>query len=408
MIQADVLIIGAGPSGAAAGALLHKRGYDCCIIERETFPRFSIGESLLPQCMDILDEAGFLPAVQAHGFQLKDGARFLRHGEYATFEFGDQFTDGWGYTYEVQRADFDKILADEAEAQGVTIHYQRTIESVEIGAEEVVLMARDRDDQVHEYRGRFVLDASGFGRVLPRLLDLEKPSTFPVRQSMFTHIEDNIDWPGYIRDKILVTIHPENPDVWSWLIPFSNGRASVGVVAEQAFIEDLPGEIDDKLPAVLNQDAELAGILANAKFDTPVNTIVGYATDVTSLHGPRFALLGNAGEFLDPIFSSGVTIALRSASLAAAAVDRTLQGEAVDWDADFSEPLGYGVKAFKAYVETWYEGSLHDVFFAPFQQPRIKQMVCSILAGYAWDTENAYTDRARNRIEVLARLSRAE
>ena len=405
MHQADVLIIGAGPSGAAAGALLNKRGYKCCIIERESFPRFSIGESLLPHCMDVLAEAGFLDAVQAHGFQLKDGARFLRRGEYATFEFADQFTEGWGYTYEVQRAEFDKILADQAQAQGVQINYQQTVEEIDVSDQSVRLTARDSGGELQEYEGQFLLDASGFGRVLPRKLGLEKPSTFPVRQSIFTHIEDGIDWPGYDRDKILVTIHPENRDVWSWLIPFSNGRASVGVVAEQAFLDGVPGDLETKLTAIIHQDTELSQLLGNAKFDMPVNTLSGYATDVTSLHGPGFALLGNAGEFLDPIFSSGVTIALRSASLAAAAVDRTLKGEAVDWDKEFSEPLGYGVRTFKAYVETWYEGSLHDVFFAAVKQPRIKQMVCSILAGYAWDKANSYTDRAKSRIEVLSKLS---
>jgi len=401
----DVVIIGAGPSGAVAGALLNKRGHSCQIIERQHFPRFSIGESLLPHCMDFLDEAGMLEAVQAAKFQLKDGARFLRHGEYTVFEFGDQFTRGWGHTFEVVRAEFDKILADEAGRQGVKIHYGRTIERVSVDHNNVRAVATDEDGEQHEYHGRFLLDASGFGRVLPRLLDLEQPSSFPVRRSLFTHVRDNIDKNHFDRDKILVTIHPDNPDVWFWLIPFSNGRASVGVVAREEFFDSVSGDHEAKLKHLLGVDAELSRILADCEFDTPVNTLVGYSSNVSQMCGPGFALLGNAGEFIDPIFSSGVTIGLRSASMAAAAVDKILRGTEIDWDAEFTRPLGAGVAAFKDYVECWYENSLHSVFFAANQQPRIKQMVCSILAGYAWDTSNPYTKRARRRIEVLANLS---
>ncbi len=404
-----MIIIGAGPAGSVAGALLHKRGFNVQIVERAHFPRFSIGESLLPQCMDFLDEAGMLDAVVEAGFQMKDGARFLRKGAYAVFEFADQYTPGWGHTFEVVRADFDKILADQAQQQGVAITYGQQIEQVSVAHNDVHVTATDEAGELHEYQARFLLDASGFGRVLPRLLDLERPSTFPVRRSLFTHIEDNIDPSGFDRDKILVTIHPQHSDVWIWLIPFSNGRASVGVVAEQAFLDGRPGEPEDKLRSLIADDVELSRILQNCKFDTPVNTLVGYSTNVSQMCGPGFALLGNAGEFLDPIFSSGVTIALRSASMAAAAVDKTLNNQPVDWDAEFTQPLGEGVAAFKAFVETWYEGSLHDVFFAGFKQPRIKQMICSILAGYAWDTTNPYTSsRARSRIEVLASHSRAE
>ncbi len=408
MNSADVLIIGAGPSGATAGALLNKQGFSCQIIERQHFPRFSIGESLLPQCMDFLDEAGMLEAVNAAGFQRKDGARFLHRGSYATFEFAEQFTPGWGHTFEVVRADFDKILADEAERQGVRITYGQQIESVQVAHDDVRVEATDESGATHRYQGRFLLDASGFGRVLPRLLDLEKPSTFPARRAYFTHIEDRIDHPGYDRDKILVTIHPEHGDVWVWLIPFSNGRASIGVVAEQAFLDALPGEPVDKLKQLVFEDDELGRMLANAVFDTPVNTLFGYSSNVTRMCGEGFALLGNAGEFLDPIFSSGVTIALRSASMAARAVTKTLNNEPVDWDAEFTKPLGDGVATFKAFVETWYEGSLPTVFFSAIQQPRIKRMVCSILAGYAWDTTNPYTSRAKSRIEVLAGHSRAD
>ena len=117
----QVVVIGAGPSGAIASALLHARGRDVLVLERQRFPRFSIGESLLAHCLDFVDEAGMLAAVEAAGFQYKNGAAFARGERYADFDFAERYTPGRASTYQVERATFDKLLADEAERQGVSI-----------------------------------------------------------------------------------------------------------------------------------------------------------------------------------------------------------------------------------------------------------------------------------------------
>lgn len=403
----DVLVIGAGPSGTVASTLLRNKGHDCIVLERDTFPRFSIGESLLPQCMEFLEEAGMLDAVRDVGFQKKDGAVFCQGGESSAFEFADQFSrDAWVATFEVVRADFDNALAISAQQQGVDIRFGQEITNATPAADRASVVTRDNDGAEHQYQAKFLLDASGFGRVLPRLLDLNTPSDFPSRQSLFTHIEDNIDHAGYDRNKILITVHPEHADVWYWLIPFSNGRSSVGVVATADTLDRLNGRAQDKLQALLVEDPELSTILKNAVYDTPVNQISGYAANVSRMWGDGFALLGNAGEFLDPIFSSGVTIAMKSASLAAGVLDRQLNGETVDWEHDFARPLAKGVSVFKAYVESWYDGTLQPIFFSKFKDAKIKQMLCSILAGYVWDETNPYVTRARPRLDVLAALCR--
>ena len=222
----DVLVIGAGPSGTVASTLLCNKGHDCIVLERDTFPRFSIGESLLPQCMEFLEEAGMLDAVRDMGFQKKDGAVFSQGGESSAFEFADQFSqNAWVATFEVVRADFDTALAISAQQQGVDIRFGQEITNATPAADRVSVVARDNDGAEHQYQAKFLLDASGFGRVLPRLLDLNTPSDFPSRQSLFTHIEDNIDHAGYDRNKILITVHPEHAYVWYWLIPFRNGRS---------------------------------------------------------------------------------------------------------------------------------------------------------------------------------------
>lgn len=404
----DVIIIGAGPSGAISSALLAQRGYRVLVLERELFPRFSIGESLLPQCMAYIEEAGMLDAVQAADFQFKNGARFLRRGVTTAFDFRDKFSPGWGTTFQVERAKFDKILADEAERQGVEIRYQHEITGVDPGAEiSTVTFNNDKGDS-QSLNAKFLLDASGFGRVLPRLLDLSSPSNFPVRQSVFTHIEDNISAPDFDRDKILVTVHPQHADVWYWLIPFSNNKCSIGVVAQEDFLAQYQGEPLAKLQALIQEDENLAALLGQAQFNVPVRQITGYSANVKSLYGDGYALLGNAGEFLDPVFSSGVTIAMRSASMAAELLHRQFQGQAVDWQTEFSEPLKAGVDTFRTYVEAWYDGSFQDVIFHQNQLEQVKAMVCSILAGYAWDQENPYVKQSKRRLGVLAELCRTE
>ena len=135
----------------------------------------------------------------------------------------------------------------------------------------------------------------------------------------------------------------------------------------------------------------------------PARSLKGYAANVKSLHGPSFALLGNAGEFLDPVFSSGVTIAMRSAALVAPLVARHLAGGAVDWAREYDQPLRLGVDAFRSFVDSWYRGGFQDILFFPHRQPEVKAMICSILAGYAWDTTNPYVSDP-SRLKVLEKL----
>jgi flavin-dependent dehydrogenase len=404
MERRQVLVIGAGPSGAIAAALLKRKGHDVLVIERQHFPRFSIGESLLSHCLDFVEEAGMLEAVNAAGFQRKNGAAFAWGDQYSTFDFGDTFTNGKPTTFQVQRADFDKLLADQAELQGVDVRYGEAIVSADFSLPKPQLDVLREDGSQYRVEADFVLDASGYGRVLPRLLDLEAPSNFPVRQAVFTHVEDCIDNPAFDREKILITTHPTQRDIWFWTIPFSNGRCSVGVVAAAEHFEGRTENLDDCLRGFIAETPSLAGVLNNAVWDTPARTIGGYSANVKTLHGPGFALLGNAAEFLDPVFSSGVTIAMRSASMAAGVLHRQLQGESVNWQTEFAEPLKRGVDTFRCYVEGWYAGTFQDVIFYQGGAAEIRRMISSILAGYAWDERNPFVSEPKRRLRMISDL----
>ncbi|NUF62348.1 NAD(P)/FAD-dependent oxidoreductase [Acinetobacter bereziniae] len=411
--QTDVLIIGAGPSGSSAAALLRKKGYQVIIIEKQHFPRFSIGESLLPQCMVFLEEAGLLETVKEHveeyAFQFKNGAAFLRGQERSYYDFTQKFSEGPGTTWQIRRANFDHLLAQKAEKDGAELRFGHEVIAVDVEADHPILTIKDQYDHIYQVQAKFLLDASGFGRILPKLLDIESPSNFPVRRAVFGHIEDGIgDDPEFDRNKILISVHEKDHRAWYWLIPFADGRSSFGVVAEQDFFDHYgyennnPEQLLDLFKRVLLDEPSLSHVLRNMHFDTPIRTLVGYSANVKTLANRNFALLGNAGEFLDPVFSSGVTIALKSSSLAIPLVDKVLRGERVDWMSEYEKPLRKGICVFRAYVEAWYDGEFQDIVFSKNQNEKIRQMIASLLAGYAWDESNPIYRNARQRLNTLA------
>ena len=403
--EVDVLIIGAGPAGSTAASLLHKQGFKVLVVEKQTFPRFVIGESLLPHCMDLLQEADLLEVVEARQFIRKAGAVFLRGQETCDFDFSNQFTAGWKYTYQVPRDNFDKTLADAVAARGVEIIYGHGVSAISFHADGAAATVESPDKTTREVSARFVLDCSGYGRVLARLLDLEKPTSFPTRESLFTHVTGDLRPAGNDEGKIWICMHPGG--AWIWIIPFSNGRTSVGVVATPEFFARHPGERDAQLRDILLSEPNAAARLRDMQFVMPAQRITGYACAIKQLYGSHYALAGNATEFLDPIFSSGVTLAMASSNRAAKTIARQLRGETVDWQADYADHVMQGINAFRTYVLAWYDGTLPDIFFSAGSNPGIMKQVCSVLAGYVWDTSNPYVMQPGRALPLLSKIIKA-
>jgi flavin-dependent dehydrogenase len=403
--DADVLIIGAGPAGCLAAATLHRENVRVRIVEKALFPRFVIGESLLPSSMDLLAEAGLLEAVERQGFLRKHGAVFCRGEERCDFDFSAQLGDGWAYTYQVPRAEFDLALATAVAARGVDIAFGHEVTAVDFRPTHARATIRGRGGETLEARARFVLDCSGYGRVLPRLLDLERPSSLPTRASLFTHVMGDARPKGRGEGKIWICIHPA--DAWLWIIPFSDGRTSVGAVGRPEFFRRFSGTPTEQLRAIVAGEPNAARRLANAELVMPAQRITGYSCAVERLWGDGFALAGNATEFLDPVFSGGVTLALASARRAAGVIARQLRGEPVDWQADYADHFLMGVNTFRAYIDAWYDGLLPDLFFAQGKRPEVMRRVCAVLAGYVWDAGNPYVTRADRALGALRKLVRA-
>ncbi len=401
-IETDVLIIGAGPAGAISAALLHREKIPVLVLEKQTFPRFVIGESMLPSSMNVLQNAGLLEAVQKQNFIHKHGAVFMRGDRRCDFDFAGQSGDGWKYTYQVPRADFDKALIDAVAAQGVDVRYEHSVTTVDFLPAHARTMAQSGGDRL-EVRSKFILDCSGYGRVLPRLLNLEEPSAMPPRAALFTHVTGDQRPPGREEGKIWVCVHPGG--AWIWIIPFSNGRTSVGVVGEPGFFSQFPGDDESQLRAIVAGDKNASQRVGQAKFVFPPRRITSYSCAVKQLYGERFVLSGNASEFLDPVFSSGVALALASAQRAAELVIRQLRAGPVDWQLEYSDHLMHGINTFRAYVNGWYDGKLPAIFFSERKHnPEIKQQICSVLAGYVWDKSNPYVRKPGQALAALAQI----
>ncbi|MEJ2403839.1 MAG: NAD(P)/FAD-dependent oxidoreductase [Candidatus Thiodiazotropha sp.] len=402
----DALVIGAGPAGSTAAALIQKAGFDCMIVEKQQFPRFVIGESLLPRCMDLLQEADLLDAVQAQNFMVKDGAVFKRGNESCTFNFSQQFTQGWEYTFQVPRDQFDQVLAETVESRGVPVLWRHGVTDVtfhEDGSSTTLLEAED-GTQV-SVDARFILDGSGYGRVLPRLLNLDENSMLPLRESYFTHVTGDKRPQGEAEGRIWICMLDDPENAWMWIIPFSNGKTSVGVVAKPDFLERFPEDPDEKLRAIIESNENVRSRLGEAEFTFPVRRINGYSISAKKLHGKGFALMGNATEFLDPVFSSGVTLAMESANRAAKVLIRQLRGETPDWDKEYAEHMMMGVDAFRTFVTAWYDNRLPTIFFSAVKPEEFQQQICSVLAGYVWDQSNPCVRQHERTVNVFSQAA---
>ena len=404
--KVDVLVIGAGPAGTVAASIVNKAGFKVKIIEKQKFPRFVIGESLLPRCMEALTEAGFVDAVNEKGFQQKCGAKFVKNGVVCDYFFADQFTDGWNWTWQVPRADFDKILADTVEKMCVAIAYESTVTGIVFNGSNSVTTVHDINGNNTQVEARFIIDGSGYGRVIPRLFNLDRPSNLPPRKALFAHTVDVrrslVDEPN----RITVVVH--EPGVWIWVIPFSNGITSVGFVGDPEFFKQYEGNNEQVLRKLFALQPYLSERLKDLELVFEPKSLESWSTTTDRFYGEGFVLTGNVTEFLDPIFSSGVTLATVSSQIAAKLVIRRLNGEAVNWENEYTAPMMQGVNTFRSYVMAWYEGTLDTIFFAEKQNLTIKNMICSVLAGYVWDMNNPYVKEHDTALTKLARLIEIE
>ena len=221
-----------------------------------------------------------------------------------------------------------------------------------------------------------------------------------LRNAIFTRVKGEIrreeDKEGFID----IVIHDDNK-AWLWGIPFSDKVTSIGIVCEESYFEKTGLSKEEFFDKVINDHKYLKEKYKNAEKIRPVGIINGYSSAIKTMHGKGFALSGNATEFLDPVFSSGVTLALESSDRVGDLIIKELNGEKVDWQKDYEDYMMVGINVFREFVYAWYEGKLRKIFYAPNKAEKIKQSIASILSGYVWDESNYFVKDSKQKIDAL-------
>lgn len=404
----DVLIIGAGPSGCVSASYLHNNGIKVKVVEKTKFPRLVVGESLIPRVMDHFAEAGLFESLDVMNFEKKLGARFIRGEEICLFDFSNKYGQGWDWTWQVPRADFDNTMAQEVIRKGIDLEFESEVISVSFEGKKSITVVKDVDGNLKEIHANFIIDSSGYGRVLPRLLDLDTPSKLDPHSSIFTHVKD-INRPVG-EEGTLISFDILETQVWLWVIPFSNGNTSVGIVGPTDFVNSLSENKDNR--ESLNNAIKLSDYyvkrFGGVDFLFEPVKLENYSRSVKQMYGDGFALTGNSSEFLDPVFSSGVAFATESGMLAAKLYLKESQGIKVDWEEEFTGYMKRGIGVFTTYVKEWYTGNLQTLFFHQPENPDVKQKICAVLAGYVWDETNPFVKKHDNVIKNMAHLLNIE
>jgi FADH2-dependent halogenase len=378
----DVLVIGCGPGGSSAATFLARGGRRVLVLEKEIFPRFHIGESLLPCNMTIFREMGVLPALQAAGFPRKFGAQFeLGNGSLGTrFVFRQGRFNREPEAIQVERATFDHVLLNHTRASGADVREGWTVAKFAADDDGVTVEARDPDGQTHSFRAAYLIDASGRGNLTGNQENVREMHPTWKKMAVFGHFENVGRNPGEA-DGDTVIVRLEN--AWFWLIPISAEKTSVGLVldrAEMASAGVLPGEVFQRAiagsPAVRER-------MKDARLLDKLQTTTDFSYYNRSFTGPRLLRVGDAAGFLDPIFSSGVFLAMWSGKIAAETLGASLaRGKPRRrLFANYEKRVRKGLMFYWDVVENYYTTPFMELFLQPRNHHDLPSAVNAVLAG---------------------------
>ena len=377
----DVAIIGGGPAGSTAAALLARAGRRVIVFEREKFPRFHIGESLLPFSMKAFTRLGLHEKFLRAGFMKKFGGEIVGAcSESGTkFYFKDGYRSQTDHAYQVTRGDFDKVLLDHAVECGAEVHEETSVERVEFSNDEVELGIKC-NGSFHSIRARYVIDASGRTSVLGRKFKIKKTYDHLQKLSIFAHY-DGV-WRAEGIDGTL-TVLIRAIDRWFWLIPLSAERTSVGVVLDSEAFRNSKLRAEDFLEQALSEQPIIAKRMTDARRVSQVYVEADFSYRSARLHGDRWLLAGDAAGFIDPIFSSGVFLAVFSGELCADVLNEVLDHprKARRLFAGYERAVNRAMDIYLRFVNAWYTKEFIEVFLAPRNILGLAPAVNAVLGG---------------------------
>ena len=386
----DVAIIGGGPAGSTAAALLARAGRRVVVFEREKFPRFHIGESLLPFSMKAFTRLGLHEKFARAGFMRKYGGEmFGSCSEKGNkFYFKDAFRSQTDHAYQVTRSEFDKVLLDHAAEQGAEVRAQTAVSAVRFAPEHVDLAvgsARCADrtpqrDVPTNLRARYVIDASGRNSLLSNQFGIKKTYDHLQKLSIFAHY-DGVWRPDGI--DATLTLLVRGIDRWFWIIPLTAERTSIGVVLDKETFRRSKMTAEDFLAQSLAEQPIIAKRMTNAQRASEVHVAADFSYRSTKLHGHRWLLAGDAAGFIDPIFSSGVFLAVFSGEQAADALNEALDHprRAKRLFRRYDRAVNRAMDIYLRFVNAWYTKEFIEVFLAPRDVLGLPPAVNAVLGG---------------------------
>ncbi|HET9956334.1 MAG TPA: NAD(P)/FAD-dependent oxidoreductase [Polyangiaceae bacterium] len=398
-----VIVIGGGPSGATVASLLARDGHRVLLLEKEHFPRFHIGESLLPCSTPLLEQLGVLEQME-RVFLPKHGAEFVTaDGSLERrYAFGDGSVPGPSQAFEVERSEFDKILLDNAARIGVDVRQGVQVTGVEFSDTEVRVEARSAEAGPLKFTAEFLVDASGQSSFLAGRLKLRSMDSQLRNYSVFSHFVGAERHSGLREGDISIVLVPEG---WWWVIPLRNDRTSVGLVAPSA---SLKGQKPDTrfLESKIQSTPYLARRLARAERVADVRALSDWSYTSTRFVGQRFALVGDAAAFIDPVFSTGVYLGMSGAFRAARAIDQVLRRDrtAPRALADYERFVRRNVQIYRKFVHGFYDPAFVEVLLQPSDWMGLRAAITSLLAGFG--VESADVRWRASLFRMVARANR--
>jgi len=373
-------VVGGGPGGSATGAFLARAGRRVLLFEREPFPRFHVGESLLPASLPVLDRLGVHKTIAERGFQLKTGAAF--HDQESGLEHTFYFLRGkpWpSYSYQVPRAEFDTILLEHAKKLGVDVRQPATVESVAFDTGGVTVTATGHGQRT-ETRARFLVDASGRAGLLAQKVGRRERVPNLGKIALFAHWRGAWRAPAPDEGNIRIFIFE---DGWFWWIPLNGDRTSVGCVMHAKTIRAWGGTREALYHEMVRRCRKVAQQLEGAEQVTEIHREANFSYRNEPVVGDRFLAVGDAIAFVDPIFSGGLHIALQSGELAARAIDGALADgrfEARRFEG-YERRVWDGLRPFFKFIHKYYEPAFLELFLNPKSMFGMTDAVLSVLSG---------------------------